>query len=96
MMPPSPGVMRKNFDRVEIGMTFDEVELVFGMPDDYGFVKSAPRFAAGSLVWSANVGSWEDGSHARIIFQDGRVSDKDWHSSNKPILDKIQRWLHLS
>jgi hypothetical protein len=34
LLPPRPGVTQANFDRIEVGMTLEEVETILGGPGD--------------------------------------------------------------
>jgi hypothetical protein len=83
MLPPSPGVTKANFDRIQDGMTRAEVEQILGGKGKMGGVKLW-RF------WEGN-----DGSEAGIAFIDDCVTEKRWTIYNETILDKIRRWLHL-
>jgi hypothetical protein len=91
MLPPDdrPGVTKANFDRIEKGMTLDEVEGIFGrvedmdvMPDWHGPGRLA--------IWCA-----DDGVEARITFENDCVTEKSWFPSDETIPHKIRRWLHL-
>jgi hypothetical protein len=88
MMPPSPGVTKANFNRIEKGMTKAEVVQIFGgrgrpfLGDDESW-----------MLWEADDGSW-----VTIVFKDDGIADKHWqrwYDSDKTLLDKLRRWLHL-
>ena len=86
MLPPSPGVTKANFDRIETGMTLAEVEAIFERK--------------GVLGWSGegvSIYSWEayDGSSASVEFSNDCVDVSAWTDPNETFLDKIRRWLHL-
>ena len=84
MLPPSPGVTKANFDRIQEGMTKAEVEEIFGG-------KGVPLWTSRELLWAS-----DDGSEVEVDFGVvGCVQTKIWVSSNETILDKIRRWLHL-
>src|ERR1035438_7357980 len=34
LLPPRPGVTKENYDRIAIGMTYDEVEAILGPPGE--------------------------------------------------------------
>jgi hypothetical protein len=85
MIPPSPGVTKANFDRIEKGMTMAEVEEILG-----GKGKSFHEDDKALMYWDA-----DDGSLALIRFVDNCVPDKTWYDSDETIPDKIRRWLHL-
>ena len=89
LLPPSPGVTKANFDRIEKGMTVAEVEEIFGRGANIvtrDVVEKNDRFRA----WSE-----ADGSRADIYFMDSFVTDKHWWESNETLFDKIRRWTHL-
>src|SRR5881394_1440083 len=84
LLPTSgPRVTKANFDRIGQGMTYHEVELVLGMPDDASWAAIIPVCNEARITWSAKDRSWDDGSWAKIEFIDGRVNDKKWYDSNK-------------
>jgi hypothetical protein len=92
MVPPSPGITKANFNRIQDGMMLAEVEEIFGHGGVSIDGQKTEQFAAGEgyLFWRA-----DDGSSASIEFEDDCVTRKDWHESNETILDKLRRWLHL-
>ena len=81
MLPPSPGVTKANFDRIQEGMTLGEVEAIFGRE---GQMTEWGRY------WKA-----DDGSGAFFQFRDHCVVYREWYESTETILDKLRRWLHL-
>jgi hypothetical protein len=83
MLPPTPGVTKANFDRIEKRMTKAEVEEIFGGKGELG----GPKFG---MFWQAH-----NGSGAEIQFWDDCVNEKHWSDSNETFLNQIQRWLHL-
>ena len=95
-MPPTPGVTKANFDRIEIRATNQEVERIFGEP---GIMRSMDGGVAAwesSYFWRAS-----DGSSARIDFVCGlqigeRVTEKRWSPSAETIPEKLYRWLQFS
>jgi hypothetical protein len=79
-----PGVTKANFDRIEYGMTKEQVEEIFGR-------EGVPLWSPRELLWAS-----DDGSEIEVDFGVvGCVQNKIWVSSNETILDKIRRWLHL-
>jgi hypothetical protein len=84
MLPPSPGVTRANFDRIQEGMTTAEVEEIFGQ-------KGVPLWSPRALLWASDDGSEVDVDFGVV----GCVQTKIWVSSNETFLDKLRRWLHL-
>lgn len=88
MLPPTPGVTKANFDRIQIGMNHEEVEALFGSPSSFGFGGDS-----GTLeVWT------KDGiPAAHISFdQDSRVTGMSWIGSTEPAWQRMLRWLGLS
>ena len=85
ILPPSPGVTKANFDRIEKGMTKAEVEEIFG-----GKGELFHEDDKALMYWDA-----DDGSLALIRFVDNCVPDKTWYDSDETILGKLRRWLHL-
>ena len=88
VLPPRPGVTKANFDRIEIGMTLEEVERIFGRPSDMlaGASKDDPTVFRNWLV------SLDSG--AAVDFRAERVYAKQWQDRST-IFEKIRRWLHL-
>jgi hypothetical protein len=89
MLPPSPGVTRANFDRIEKGMTRAEVEEILGEKGDWRWIVQ-DREEKSEWAWRAN-----DGPEAVINFEMDCVTEKQWSGSNETFPDKIRRWLHL-
>ena len=97
LLPPTPGVTKANFDRVQEGMTMPEVRAILG--ED-----SIPRLSIGDDARTFN-DRWiaDDGSEARILFdcvvgqeEEGYVvSSMVWHESSETPFQKICRWLRL-
>jgi hypothetical protein len=85
MLPPSPGVTKTNFDRIEKGMTRAEVEEIFG---EKGAMAGMHEHTF--VFWLAN-----DGSSASVDFVNDCVAAKRWEDSDETILDKIRPWLHF-
>ncbi|UCH79198.1 MAG: hypothetical protein JSU81_04420 [Candidatus Coatesbacteria bacterium] len=72
--PPSAGVTRENFARIEIGMTYDEVVAVFDAP---GF--RAARFEATATTGRCyDMYAWKGYGDYQptVVFRDGRVFHK--------------------
>jgi hypothetical protein len=86
--PARPGVTKANFDRIELGMTLEEVERIFGRPSDIlaGSSKDDPTVFRGWLV------SLDSG--AAVDFRAECVYAKQWQDRST-IVDRIRRWLHL-
>lgn len=83
LMSNGPGVTKANFDRIEEGMTLQEVEQIFGRPGKYTW---------GGYYWET-----DDGARAFVVFafNGDSAGQKNWESSTESPLDKLRRWLHL-
>jgi hypothetical protein len=83
LMSNAPGVTKANFDRIEEGMTLQEVEQIFGRPGKYTW---------GGYSWQA-----DDGARAFVVFafNGDSAGHKNWENSTESPLDKLRRWLHL-
>ena len=93
LLPPNtrPGVTKRNFDRIEKGMTKAEVEEIFGKKaDGVGLTLDREQKEKTHRIWEAS-----DGSGADIHFVDDCVVETDWYDSDETLLAKLRRWLHL-
>jgi hypothetical protein len=92
LLPPSPGVTKANFERIQKGMTLAEVEEILGRKayQSVRYVVDGEVKQETERIWAA-----DDGSGAGVDFVDDCVTDKEWAYSHEPILHKIRRWLHL-
>jgi hypothetical protein len=92
------------FDRVEVGMTAEEVESIFGIPPTA--VVPLPRAPLGLALlldeWqSLRVWRNEDGSRAEITFvhqggnylAGGTVYSKQWQDSTETTGETLRRWV---
>jgi hypothetical protein len=91
MLPARKGVTRANFDRIEIGMTLAEVEVVFGKKND-------PH--KGNLQGdNPENRRWDcDEGHVIILFSQERVAGKGWWKRipvREDVLEIMDRWIHL-
>ena len=92
MLPPTPGVTKTNYDRIEMRMTKAEVEAIFGGPTDVKTFTTADEITTITHDWF----QLDQGKAvAHIAFKDGLVVEKQWDSVPESVLDKIRRWLHL-
>jgi hypothetical protein len=90
MWPPRKSVMEAKFDRIENGMTLEEVELVLGRRADIPISNKTGSLMHGSYIWS------DDGVEISISFMNTPfVHQKSWDDTPKTIPQKIRRWLHL-
>jgi hypothetical protein len=83
MLPERPGLTKANFDRIEEGMTLQEVEYIFGRPG---------RYTWGGYCWQT-----DDGARTFVVFDfnGDSAGHKIWEDSTESPLDKLRRWLHL-
>jgi hypothetical protein len=83
LMSNGPGVSKANFDRIEEGMTLQEVEQILGTPGGYTW---------GGYWWEA-----DDGARVFVLFEYSGASAgrRFWQDSTELPLDKLRRWLHL-
>lgn len=88
LQPLRPGVTKANFDRIEYGMTREEVETLFGGPTWSCRIRGQFDVAPPTIVWAGH-----DGATADIDFLEGAVSEKSWTASTETIPDKLRRWL---
>src|SRR4051794_959890 len=91
MLPPRPGVTKANFDRIEIGMTRSEVEIIFGEPSE---ATSSTTPLGGKTTTSDDWFQLGRGI-ANIYFNDELVVNKEWQAVPESFTQKIRRWLHL-
>jgi hypothetical protein len=99
LLPPRPGVTPANFERIEDGMTHEEVEKILGGPGveidrlEYVFWTSPAQTARISVL------AWEhryDGTYLTVRFdRHNRVIQKDWAQSPPTFMQKLKRLLHL-
>jgi hypothetical protein len=89
MLPPRSGVTKANFDRIENGMTLEEVETILGGP----------------AHWQGKIERWhfykwrcDDGATANVTMYVTRevVCAGRWIDSTETIREKIRRWLCLN
>jgi len=109
LLPPSPGVTKANFDRIEKRMMVAEVEGIFGgegevTRDDKAllaeilgqdFERDGKSLKVRGDLRVCRTWGANDGSGAQIEFVDDCVVDKQWFDTDETFLKKIRRWLHL-
>jgi hypothetical protein len=82
VMSNGPGVTKASFDRIEKGMTLQEVEQIFGR--------------AGTPTWGGYWWQADDGAKAYVWFGSGEHARQiNWEHSTESWLDQLRRWLHL-
>jgi hypothetical protein len=100
LQPPQPGITKANFDRIEDGMTKDEVTAIFGREPH----SELPLLdSSGGIICGGNICRWagEDGANAQVIFINDAAKDarcpgaRYWNPSTETITDKLRRWLSL-
>jgi hypothetical protein len=77
-----PGVTKANFDRIEKGMTKDDVKAIFASP---------PHRTDGidRQAWFA-----EDGWTCAVIhYEKDIVCKSEWFDDPRPIRDRVPRWI---
>ena len=72
MLPPKPGITKENFDRIENGMAFEDVNAIFGQqPDPW---QSGVR----ANGWKQHLWKSNDGDFAIIAFDENGAVEKHW------------------
>ena len=97
MLPPSPGVTKANFDRIEDGMTAAEVERIFGRKADAIRLQDFPDDDPNEIR-ELPLHTWrkDDGICTEVGFTgDGVVWYTYWHDPNETIFAKLCRRLRL-
>src|ERR1700722_18496655 len=103
---PSPRVTKANFDRVQEGMTLNEVRGILGkdsiiVPNGHTIIYSGTRASYEHFkreLRLINIHSWrgDDGAYAEIEFRnDVAIRRKLWSDSTETTWQKIRRVLHL-
>jgi SmpA / OmlA family len=99
-MFPFAGVTTANFDRIEEGMTRDEVERLLGNPSASRWPKRKIYYMPQLPKLPPGCAETEWGGYEGIVvihFDDkGTVIQKIMFGSPEPFRDKIHRWLHPS
>jgi hypothetical protein len=93
-------INRDNFERIQVGMTAEEVEAMLGadmMPqkvvDEILGTEPAPDGRHGRKAWWLS----EDGSIIIVFGPDGTVDDKTFWQMRRPgLLDRVRQWLGMS
>src|SRR5436190_14192317 len=74
MLPPGTGVTKANFDRINEGMTREDVEAIFGGPS----AGLRTDFTTGPTIKECECWFRDDGAKGSISFANGHVSEKWW------------------
>jgi hypothetical protein len=90
---------KSRFEKVEVGMTLEEVQSIFGRAADIPAYTITRKEITGRVLdkWpktgSAKCWSFEEG-FAAVAFDSGRVVDKNWQENygTKPSLFQRFRW----
>ena len=96
LIPAKPGVTKANFNRLDVGMTRNEVEAVFGGPCNEGLVQADSIFAFSSgqqhQAWQQ---AWQgvDGFALVKFNENSQVEETTWHQRAGTIWDKLRRML---
>lgn len=89
MLPSGPGITKANYDRIQDGMTFDEVRAFLGGPDSFTDPSIEGSARRGELLWVN-----DDKSGAAVSFdENGKVFDKWWADSSEGLGEKLCRWI---
>ena len=99
MLPSGPGVTKANFDKIEKGMTFDQVTAYLGKPSiEPGVFDISETRRDWVVDWYHDNGSsaviWFASGKMESI-SNGKVLQMTWHESSETVFDKFRRWLHL-
>ena len=92
LLPPSPGVTRANFDRIEDSMTFTEVEAICGRGPAQVFETFLVLEERNDEIKFARTCVWTDGRGKAVINfdQTGRVMSREWLPWHRLMLEKFQ------
>ena len=85
-----PGITKANFDRIEMGMSREKVEKIFGgkSKPHCGYLTSTNRIGEGWVI--------TDHKYAIIVFdpwQHNEVMDKEWVDYEETLFQKLRRWI---
>ena len=83
---PKPDELKVAFDRVEKGMSQEEVEALFGGRS----LRQSGYKTMINITWTN-----KNGDSARIGFVDYVVTDKVWSDSTTTWMARLRRWLGL-
>ena len=81
-----PGVTRRNFDRIQEGMNWKQVQDVF---DGEKPVEVFGRIRVSTAIWRGI-----DSAEAEITFRDDRVVHKEWTNCAMVMAEKAVHWIH--
>jgi hypothetical protein len=85
-MLPESGVSNTLFDRIELGMTLQEVQDAVGTPTGEVPLSNLHTHA---FAWMN-----PDGSGFTVMFDHGGgVCEKTWHDSTETIGERLRRWV---
>jgi len=87
---PLPGVTKANFDRIKVGMTVAEIEMVFGESATFDGDETGSHLAD----WHQMPGV-AGGAVARVVLVNGVATQTIWFESTETFAEKARRWLHL-
>jgi hypothetical protein len=93
-----PGVTKANFDRIETGMTREEVDALFGdevlpfLVIDEDPNEVWPIDTSGNELYSWSI---DDVGMAHITFHNGIVVERAWYDRSDTLLEKLRRWLRI-
>jgi hypothetical protein len=94
-----PGVTKANFDKLQEGMSIEQVETWLGADSRrlFGFGRSGLGASTFNQTWIA-----DDGARAAITFslqygvdEDWKVASMTWTDSTETTWQRIRRWLRI-
>ena len=91
-----PGVTRANFNRIETGMTLDEVEEILGGPPCFDAPNGRSWIGLALMCvtrhYSREVWGGNDGAVTVEFNAQWRVAEKSWTESPDSFFGKLRRW----
>lgn len=91
---PTSGINWASANRIQVGMTQDEVQAIIGQYPTVYKISCGPRGSQSSLEWRS-AGNEAESISVRFDVN-GQVTDKSYNSDFMTFLDKLRRWLHLA
>jgi hypothetical protein len=96
---PSRSDTKARFDRIETGMTVEEVERILGRPSGRREIIPVKMDGPGTEDGIETRHFWigTDEPEVVVLFFNDKVRNKGWSArSGESVLGKIRRWLHLN
>src|SRR5262249_43999136 len=89
-LPPRPGVTWANFERIEDGMTQEEVEKILGGPG-VDWLSPGRGVRVTYFIWDHPY----DRTQVFVGFRDNHVIQKEWGGPPDTFMQKLKRWFRL-